>query len=104
MKIHLTELAERQINQTEEYLRQEFGRKKCIEFRHEMQHCIQLLRSNPNLGPAELLLAQRTRMYRGLVVRPYNKMIYTIKDDVIEIVAFWDTRRDPMALTEQVKG
>lgn len=98
MKIHLTELAERQINQTAEYLLQEFGRKTRSEFRHEVQHYIRLLRRNPNLGPVEPLLAHRTLMYRGLVVKPYNKIIYVIMDDVIEVVAVWDTRRDPATL------
>ena len=102
MRIHLTELAERYIHQTEEYLRQEFGRKKRTKFRHEIQHCIRLLRRNPNLGPVEPLLTDEPICYRSVVVPPYNKMIYTITDDTIEIIDFWDTRRDPSALVDEV--
>ena len=42
-------------------------------------------------------------MYRGIVIKPYSKIIYTITDDIIEIVAVWDTRRDPAALAAEVK-
>jgi len=103
MRIHLTEHAERQILLTEDYLRDEFGRSSQSKFRREIRRSIHLMRRHPHLGPVEPLLAHRTRMYRGVVIKPYSKIIYTITDDIIEIVSVWDTRRDPAALTAEVK-
>ena len=42
-------------------------------------------------------------IYRSIVVNRLNKIVYWINDDVIEIVDFWDTRREPVAQAKQVK-
>ena len=62
-----------------------------------------LLEWNPNLGPAEPYLADAPVLYRSIVVNRLNKIIYWINDDVIEIVDFWDTRREPTAQAEQTQ-
>lgn len=40
---------------------------------------------------------------RSIVVNRLNKIVYWINGDVIEIVDFWDTRREPKKQAEQVK-
>ena len=42
-------------------------------------------------------------IYRSIVVNHLNKMVYRVLDDYIEIVDFWDTRREPKNQAEQVK-
>ena len=41
-------------------------------------------------------------MYRCVVMNHYNKIIYRITDDVIEIVDFWDTRREPKEQAKKI--
>ena len=62
-----------------------------------------LLRHNPYLGPIEPLLADRATTYRSIVVARQNKIVYRITDDRIEIVDFWDVRKEPAALADSVK-
>ena len=54
-----------------------------------------LLVNNPQLGAIEPLLADLPVVYRSIVVNRLNKLVYWINEDTIEIVAFWDTRREP---------
>ena len=49
----------------------------------------------PSLGKIEPLLADRSRLYRSVVLTRQNKIIYYIQDDTVYIVDFWDTRREP---------
>lgn len=39
----------------------------------------------------------------SLVKNLSNRIIYRITDDVIEIVDFWDTRREPEEQAEELK-
>jgi hypothetical protein len=48
-------------------------------------------------------LANATIEYRSIVVNRLNKIVYLINNDDIEIVDFWDTRREPIAQAGQVK-
>lgn len=62
-----------------------------------------MLADNPSLGPLEPLLADRATSYRSIVVARQNKIIYRIIDDRIEIADFWDVRREPKALVDQMQ-
>ncbi len=57
---------------------------------------------NPNLGALEPLLKQHTKQYHSIVATQYNKIIYLVNDDHIEIVAFWDVRREPAKLANEI--
>ena len=103
MKLIVSRLAQLQISQTAGYLKWRNGDESMRKFLSSVRKAKLLLRRHPNIGPTEPLLADRTRSYRSLVVTPYNKFIYTISDDTIEVAAFWDTRRDPSALNDEVK-
>ncbi|MBO7137262.1 MAG: type II toxin-antitoxin system RelE/ParE family toxin [Bacteroidaceae bacterium] len=103
MKSILTNLAKQQIRQTAKYIRREFGIKTSQEFIQKVYQTRCLIEEHPNIGSVEPLLAERTVMHRSCVVNRLNKMVYRIKDDnIIEIVAFWDVRRDPGMLANQV--
>ena len=60
------------------------------------------MRQNPNLGALEPLLKQHTKQYHSIVATQYNKIIYFVNDDHIEIVAFWDVRREPTKLANEI--
>ena len=64
-----------------------------------------LLATNPYLGPIEPLLADLPQTYRSVVVGRLNKMVYHIEEDekTISVDDFWDVRREPQALADEVK-
>lgn len=52
----------------------------------------------PEAGQIESFLEDYPECFRYLVVKKHYKMIYTIKEDYIEIVDIWDCRRNPSSL------
>jgi hypothetical protein len=55
------------------------------------------------LGKLDPLFAHRKRSYRSIIIRRLSKVVYYVKDDIIHIAAFWDTRREPKKQASQVK-
>ena len=104
MKVVITDTAERQITATSDYIEQSWGRTYKIKFRKKLQNAIRLLRQNPNLGSVEPLLAQYSQQFRSLVATPQNKIIYKVDNNHINVVAFWDVRREPTTLANEVIG
>ena len=39
--------------------------------------------------------------YRSVIINGLNKMVYRIDGDIIYIVDFWDTRREPVGQAAQ---
>ena len=103
MKSVITELAKDQIRQIAKYIRKEFGKDRRDEFMKEVQQMRRLIEDSPNIGPIEPLLAERAVMYRSYVMNHLDKIVYRIDGDTIYIVAFWDVRRDPDTLANEVK-
>lgn len=88
---------------TNKYIKREYGKKRKEDFQNEVNHIGLLLCQNPHLGSPEPYLADRPLLYRSVVVGHLNKIVYRVLDDRIEIVDFWDTRREPKAQAEQVR-
>ena len=101
MRIKVEDEAKKKILQTARYIQKQFGTDARVDFRNEIHLIVKLLRVNPNLGPAEPLLADAPVQYRSIVVKRLNKIVYWINSDVIEIVDFWDCRREPKKQAEQ---
>lgn len=104
MKSIVSDQAMDEIRQTAKYIRKEFGRLRRAQFMQEVRQTRRLIERNPNIGPIEPLLEELPRMYRSYVMNRYNKMVYFIDGDTINIADFWDVRRDPEALAAQVKS
>lgn len=100
MKIIIADKAKKQILRTAKYIQGQFGKEASMEFRNEIQLVRSLLRKNPNMGPEEPLLTEASVTYRSIVVNHLNKIVYWINNDVIEIVDFWDCRREPQKQAE----
>lgn len=103
MRVVQSDFAKRQILDTARYIRREFGKKSKESFLQKVRETRRLLADNPYLGPIEPLLADLPTTYRSVVVGKLNKMVYHIKDNQIEIDDFWDCRREPEVLADQVK-
>ena len=103
MNVIWAEQASKAVKQTVNYIAAEHGRKKMEEFMQKVNAVGDLLGDNPYLGPTEPLLTNKPIAYRSVVVAKKNKIVYRINDDRIEVVDFWDVRREPKALAKQVK-
>ena len=101
MRIKVEDEAKKKILRTARYIQKQFGTEARVDFRNEVHRVVKLLRSNPNLGPVEPLLAKAPVQYRSIVVKRLNKMVYWINGDAIEVVDFWDCRREPKNQAEQ---
>ena len=95
MKVQTSDVALQRIHETASYIQREFGKQYRVVFMQEVREVKRLLRRNPHLGPVEPLLADRATTYRSVVVTKVKKIVYRITDDHIEIVDFWDVRREP---------
>lgn len=103
MRVIVTEHAERQIDQIASYIELMYGKPYKQKFRQRLRHTISILRTQPNCGAVEPLLSDLPRTYRSITVNRLNKLIYSIDDEVIIIVACWDARRDPAAMPSEVR-
>ena len=104
MKIVWLKKSESQVIRTTNYILTKFGETSKQKFVEKVYHIVELLRKNPEMGRIEPLLADRIITYRSIIVNKINKIVYRIKDnETIEIVAFWNLRREPKFLANQVK-
>lgn len=87
---------------TARYIREKFGVRVRDEFISDVMSATNHISSYPNIGKEEPYLENQPIAFRSLVVRKHNKIVYFILDDHIEIAAFWDTRREPVAQASEV--
>lgn len=62
-----------------------------------------MLRNSPYIGQIDPLYADRPLTYRSVIINGLNKMVYRIDGDIIYIVDFWDTRREPNKQASQTQ-
>ena len=103
MKVVWMEQAEKALLRTAKLVQSEFGKKSSERLLRDTHRMGCLLAENPNLGHIEPLLANKPATYRSIVVNRLNKIVYRIVDDTIEIADFWEVRREPSTLANQVK-
>ena len=103
MRVIWQKNAIRQRDQVAEYIRQEFGSKRKIQFLQEVRQSTKMLRDSPYVGKIDPLFTGRAYTYRSIIINNLNKIIYLIDDDTIHIVAFWDIRMEPEEQARQVK-
>ena len=104
MRVRWNDRLKKQLRKTANYIGKKFGVTAKRDFLQEMHHTNVLLGNDPNMGPLQVLLADLPSVYRSIVVRHHNKIVYHVVDDHIEVVALWDTRREPKAQAEQIKN
>ena len=103
MKIVWSVQAKKGLQQTSNYIRNEFGKRSKQKFLDEVLHVANMLENNPYLGQVEPLLDEAPVEYRSIVVNHINKLVYYIHESTIEIVVLWDTRREPKTLLDEVE-
>lgn len=103
LKIQWAAEARERWRETAAYIREEWGMRALRKFKEKTEESQDRLEDFPALGKIEPLLADRSTLYRSLVLTEQNKIIYCVKDDTIFIMDFWDTRREPKAQASKVK-
>ena len=95
MKLKWNLSAKSDMRQVARYVNRKFGRKARQEFMQRVKDAEKMIMRQPNIGPIDPLYADRPRTYRSVIINGLNKMVYRIDGDIIYIVDFWDTRREP---------
>lgn len=105
MKVIWSEQAGLALRDTTKYINKEFGEKAKLDLMLEVRQFVHLLTENPLMGIEEPLLIGLRIEYRSYVINRLNKAVYYINSatDTIEIVAFWDTRREPKAQARHLR-
>lgn len=103
IKIQWATEAREQWRKTALYIQQEWGISALRKFKENTEEIQNQLLEFPSLGKIEPLLADRSRLYRSIVLTRQNKVIYYIQDDTIYIADFWDTRREPKKQAKKTK-
>lgn len=105
MTISWSKQAAESLRDTTAYVHKEFGIKAKQKLLNEVLSLVKSLSDNPCIGKVEPLLEKSSVEYRSLVVNRLNKIVYyiNIENQTIEIVALWDTRREPKAQARKLK-
>jgi len=103
MRVEWTENAEWHRDLIGDYILERFGSKRMIKFMQDVDRIVGMLVRSPNIGSIDPLFADRSSTYRSVIINGLSKMVYRIDDDVIHIVGFWDTRKEPESQASQVK-
>ena len=103
MKVKWSSDAKERMDKTADFIQEQFGVKSKMRFKKEVRRVNDLLKVNPYLGSIEPLLEDLPSEYHSIVVNRLNKMVYCIKDNIIYIADFWDTRREPKSQAQQIK-
>ena len=101
MTVKWTPTAKKQWRKAAKYIQKKFGDKSRVAFMQEVLQTSLLLGQYPNTGKIEPYLANQPFLYRSIVVSRINKIVYRTHDNIVYIVALWDTRREPTKQAQQ---
>lgn len=77
------------------YILRNFGENAVRNFRAAYKEARQQVLKHPNSGAIDWNLSTNQVLYRYVVIGNLSKMLYRIDGDVIYVIDFWDTRREP---------
>lgn len=103
MKVIWLPLAKKQLRIVVAYIHKEFGPSVKNSFLREVHNANTLIGRNPQIGKVEPLLDELPDLYRSFVISRMDKIVYYVVENHIEVVAFWDCRREPERLVSEVK-
>lgn len=89
-KIHWTPNALSELEQTIEYLENNFTEKEISKLARKIEEVVQLISQNPHLFQK----SDEKNIHRVPVLK-FNTMFYRIKNEKIEIVSFFPNRKNP---------
>lgn len=88
-KIFWTDNALSELNETYKYIEREFTEKELENLFVEIDMVINLISKNPELFPLS-----EFKGIRRVVVKKLNTLYYRLKNDRVEILSFYNNRKD----------
>ncbi|SFQ03321.1 type II toxin-antitoxin system RelE/ParE family toxin [Parafilimonas terrae] len=74
-----------------DYLKSAWGEEVADEFIIRLQKRLQTLSKQPYIGAPSSVI----KPVRSILITKHNRLYYRIKDDTIEVLNMYDTRRHP---------
>lgn len=104
MRIEWNRKAEQQWYSIASTINKTFGKEAVLEFARNVNEWQRRITINPEIAPLEPLLENRRKAYRSIVIHKCCKLVYYVnqKEEVVRIVALWDTRRDLVSLAARM--
>ena len=90
-KIHWTEHALRELQNTILYLEKTWTERELQRFSSELEHTIELISKFPSIFP----VSTKKKNVRKAVVAKYNNLYYRTLEDTIEILSLFSNRQNP---------
>lgn len=84
--------AEETFNELKSQLKQRWGDGFALKFEGRVSKCLNNISQNPFLYP----IIDEALDIRRCVPHKNCSMLYTISDEIVFIVCFWDNRQDPI--------
>lgn len=84
------------------YCRDEFGRTAAIKFRDEVKKRLNIIETNPNIGVVEPEFTYNNFSCRTFFVPNQTRIVYTIIDNHILVLAFWNTRQSTSSIIRNI--
>lgn len=89
MQVFVTPRAEKNFDSIFEYIKNKWGEKTAKEFVHKTNEIFKLLQNYPTIGRVEI------GDIRGFQLSRQTRLLYTVRDDKIIVLSFFDVRQDP---------
>ena len=98
MRIIWSDDAIKSVDNTADYIEDNFGVDRSIEFYDEVLEQADSLVQFPQKGPVDEDLKGGKYEYRSLGIGKLTRLIYRIDGETIRILYLWNTRRNPITL------
>ena len=91
LKIQWTKKAEKSFDKIVEYLEEEWSEASAKKFVRKTNKLLSRIAENPEICPA---IEDKEEVRKG-VVTMQTSVFYRVKDNLIQLIIFWDNRQDP---------
>ena len=91
LKIQWTKRAEKSFNRIVEYLEEEWSEASTKKFVQKTNKLLSQIAENPEICPA---IEGKEDVRKGMVTKQ-TSVFYRVKDKFIQLITFWDNRRNP---------
>lgn len=94
LKIYWSPAAEKDLNNTLNYLQENWSKRTLIKFINKVDDLTALIAEDPKLFP----LINKDLGIRKCVITRHNTIFYRVSNEKLEIVRLFDTRQHPSKL------
>ncbi len=94
MTIYWSPLADETYDEILDYLSNQWGLQITINFMDEVEHTLELIRKYPEMFEAS---SSHPNIRKGFITK-HTTLFYEIKGNNIELLVFWNNRRNPDSL------